>query len=102
MGDFAFFVLLLAGGAILYFLLRGKGGAAKVVGAPKRVMSTESIKPVTFQCPRQKCSVCGGPADNMRQEWDGFRKIAWTCGYCGDSWDQELKDEELPPSARAR
>jgi hypothetical protein len=95
MGNFTFFILILVGGTILYFLLRGKDNSPKVVGAPKKVMSTESLKPVTFQCPQPKCLVCGGPSDNMRQKWDGYRKVAWTCGYCGNSWEQELKDEEL-------
>jgi len=39
----------------------------------------------------------------MRQAWDGMRKVTWTCGYCGAvAGIQELKDEELPPSARQR
>jgi len=39
----------------------------------------------------------------MKQAWDGLRKVTWTCGYCGGvAGVQELKDEELPPGARAR
>ena len=102
MNNLQFFILVMASGAVAYFLLRGKSGQQKIIGAPKRAMSTEPIKPVVFQCPYIKCPVCGGPSDKMRQEWDGLRKIRWTCGYCGNINVQELKGDEPPLSARRR
>ena len=102
MSSFVTFAIILAVGAVIYFLLRGKSDLPKAVGAPKRVMPTAPIEAVTFKCPLQKCPVCAGAADKMRQDWDGLRKVTWICGYCGAESVQELSDEELPLSARCR
>nr|WP_320131181.1 hypothetical protein [uncultured Holophaga sp.] len=56
----------------------------------------------TFACPFTKCPSCGASSDKMRQQWDGLRKVTWTCGYCSTPQVQELRDEELPPVARQR
>lgn len=56
-----------------------------------------------FVNPFDKCPSCGAKGDKMRATWDGMRKVQWTCGYCGSlAGVQELKDEELPASAKAR
>ena len=56
-----------------------------------------------FVNPYDKCPSCGAKGDKMRSTWDGMRKVQWTCGYCGSlAGVQELKDEELPASAKAR
>lgn len=102
MGSLGTFALIMVVGAVLYLLFRGRGDPAKVVGAPKRVMSTESLEAVVFKCPLPKCPLCAGSADKMRQNWDGLKKVTWTCGYCGNASVQELKNEELPLSARRR
>ncbi|HEU4951445.1 MAG TPA: hypothetical protein VFT46_05810, partial [Holophagaceae bacterium] len=39
----------------------------------------------------------------MKGAYDGLRSVKWTCGYCGaQAGIQELKDEELPLTARRR
>lgn len=56
-----------------------------------------------FVNPYDKCPSCGAKGDKMRSTWDGMRKVQWICGYCGSlAGVQELKDEELPASAKAR
>jgi len=99
-GGFVFFILIMVGGGILYFLLKGRSDRPGAIGAPKRAMSTAPLEAVTFKCPLPRCSVCAGSADKMRQDWDGLRKVTWICGYCGSKSVQELRDEELPLSAR--
>ena len=56
----------------------------------------------TFACPFPKCPNCAASAEKMRQQWDSLRKVTWTCGYCGAVQVQDLRDDELPPSARQR
>lgn len=70
--------------------------------APRSADGQGPIGSHTFACPYPKCSNCGAAADKMRQQWDGLRKVTWTCSYCGAVQVQDLKDEELPPSARQR
>ena len=102
-GNLGCFALILLGGGILYLILRGRGDRQEVLGASKRPMGSGPLQPVTFACPYPKCPTCGGSSDKMRQQWDGMRKVTWTCGYCSAvAGVQELKDEELPASARQR
>jgi hypothetical protein len=97
------FWFILIAGVVLYFMLKGKSDRPEVLGAPKRGMGSGPLEPHTFVCPYPKCSACGAPPDKMRQEWDGLRTVKWTCGYCANlAGTQELRDEELPPSARRR
>lgn len=97
-----FFFLLVVGG-ILYFVLKGRGDRQEALGASHRPMGSGPLQPVTFACPYPKCPTCGGATDKMKQSWDGMRKVTWNCGYCGNvAGIQELKDEELPASARQR
>lgn len=97
------FWFILIAGVVLYFVLKGKSDRPQVLGAPKRGMGSGPLEPHTFVCPYAKCSACGAPPDKMRQEWDGLRTVKWTCGYCANlAGTQELRDEELPPSARRR
>ena len=102
MSSLGLFVTIMAVGAVLYFVLRGRSDLPKAIGEPKRAMSTGRLDAVTFDCPYTKCPVCAGAADKMKQDWDGLRKVRWTCGYCGNTSDQGLKDDELPLSARIR
>jgi hypothetical protein len=100
-GAIGCFVVLLIIGTILYFALRGRGDKPEQLGAAKRAMGTGPVVDHTFACPYAKCPMCAASADKMKQQWDGLRKVTWTCGYCGNiAGIQELKDEELPPSAR--
>lgn len=97
------FWFLIIGGVILYFVLRGKSDPRGVQGAPKRALGSGPLEPVTFTCPYTKCQACGASAEKMKQEWDGLRSVRWTCGFCGSAAGiQELRDEELPASARRR
>ena len=95
-GGFATFAVIMGLGAVLYFLLRGKGDPPPAVGEPKKAMSTRPVLSNVFPCPYPKCPVCAGAADKMQQDWDGRRTVKWTCGYCGNTSVQELKDDELP------
>lgn len=102
-GSLGCFGLILLGGGILYLIMRGRGDRQEVLGASKRPMGSGPLQPVTFACPYPKCPTCGGSSDKMKQQWDGMRKVTWTCGYCtAVAGVQELKDEELPASARQR
>ena len=102
-GSLGCFALLLVGGVVLYLIFRGRGDQQEVLGASKRPMGSGPLQPVTFACPYPKCPTCGGSSDKMKQQWDGMRKVTWTCGYCSAvAGVQELKDEELPASARQR
>jgi len=97
-----FWIILIAG-IILYFVLRGRGDRPEQLGASRRALPTGPLEPHTFPCPYPKCPACGATGDKMKQDWDGLRSVKWTCGYCGaQAGLQELKDEELPPSARRR
>ncbi len=97
-----FWIILIAG-IVLYFVLRGRRDRPEQLGAAHRPLTTGALEPHTFPCPYAKCQACGGSGAGMKQDWDGLRSVKWTCGYCGaQAGVQELKDEELPPSARRR
>lgn len=101
-GGFGCFLALVVIGAVIYFVMKGRRDKDEVLGASKRPMGSGSIAPQTFANPFPKCPNCAAAGDKMKQQWDGLRKVTWTCGYCGNVQIQELKDEELPASARER
>jgi len=102
-GSLGCFVILLAIGGVLYLVLKGKKDRTEQLGASKRAMGSGPLTEHVFACPYAKCPTCAASGDRMKQQWDGLRKVTWTCGYCGNvAGIQELKDEELPPSARQR
>ena len=97
------FWIILVVGIVLYFVLRGRQDRPEQLGAARRALPMGPLEPHTFPCPYAKCAACGASGDKMKQDWDGLRAVKWTCGYCGaQAGVQELKDEELPPSARRR
>ena len=97
-----FWIVLIAG-IVLYFALRGRRDRPEQLGAARRALPTGPLEAHTFPCPYPKCPTCGATGDKMKQDWDGLRSVKWSCGYCGaQAGLQELKDEELPPSARRR
>ena len=97
-----FWIILIAG-IVLYFVLRGRGDRPEQLGAAHRPLATVPLEAHSFPCPYAKCPACGATGDKMKQDWDGLRSVTWTCNYCGaQAGVQELKDEELPPSARRR
>jgi hypothetical protein len=99
-GCFSFLIII---GVILYFVFRGRGDKPEQLGTAKRAMGSGPVTEHSFACPYAKCPRCAASADKMKQQWDGLRKVTWTCGYCGNvAGVQELKDEELPPVARQR
>ena len=99
-GCFGFILVL---GLVLFFILKGRRDRPEQLGAAKRGMGSGPIADHTFATPYGKCPTCSAAGDKMKQQWDGLRKVTWTCGYCGNlAGVQELKDEELPPSARQR
>lgn len=101
-GGFGCFLALLVIGAVIYLVMKGRRDKAELLGASKRPMGSGPVAPMTFANPFPKCPNCAAAGDKMKQQWDGLRKVTWTCGYCGNVQVQELKDEELPPSARER
>jgi hypothetical protein len=102
-GGFGLFLVLVIAGIIVFLVLRGRRDRAERVGEPIRPMASGPLQGHTFACPFPKCPNCGAAGDRMKQDWDGMRKVTWTCGYCGSvAGVQELKDEELPPGARRR
>lgn len=101
-GPIGCFVVVLVLGLVLWLVLRGRGDRREALDASKRPMGSGPLQPVTFASPFPKCPNCGAAGDKLRQQWDGLRKVTWTCGYCGFTQVQELKDEELPASARQR
>jgi len=95
------FVFLLVVGAVIYFVMKGRRDNPEALGTAKRSMGSGPVSVHHFACPYAKCPTCGASGDKMKQQWDGARKVTWSCGYCGSQAGvQELKDEELPPSAR--
>lgn len=96
------FLVLIGLGVVLYLVFRGRSNRQRIDGASARPMGTAPIQPHTFACPFPKCPNCGATADKQKQQWDGLRSVTWSCGYCGHTQVQALKDEELPPSARQR
>lgn len=102
-GSLGCFLVLLVIGAVVYFVMKGRRDKTEMLGASKRSMGSGPVQEHVFTCPYSKCPTCGSSGDKMKQQWDGMRKVTWSCGYCGaQAGIQELKDEELPPSARQR
>ena len=102
-GGFGCFVALLVVGIVVFLILRGRRDRAEQLGTAHRPMGSGPVEGFTFANPYAKCPTCGAAGDKMKQQYDGLRKITWTCGYCGSTAGiQELKDEELPPAARQR
>lgn len=102
-GSFGCFTVILVIGLVLFLVLRGRRDKPELLGASKRAMGSGPLGDHTFAPPYTKCPTCSASGDKMKQQWDGLRKVTWTCGYCGNvAGVQELKDEELPPSARQR
>ena len=100
MGAFLVILIVLA---VIYFAMKGKGDRPEQLGAAKRGMTSGHIPEHTFVSPYPKCPTCGASGDGMKAAYDGLRSVKWTCGYCGaQAGVQELKDEELPLTARRR
>jgi len=99
---FGCFLALLVIGAVIYFVMKGRRDKEESLGASKRPMGSGPLQAQTFANPYAKCPNCAAAGGSMKQQWDGLRKVTWTCGYCGNAQVQELKDEELPSSARQR
>jgi len=97
------FIGILIVGIVIFLVLKGRKDREEQLGAAHRPMGTGSVEAHTFACPYPKCPSCGASGERMKQQYDGLRKVTWTCGYCGTvAGVQELKDEELPPGARQR
>ena len=79
------FVVILAIGLVLYLVLRGRQDKPEQLGAAKRAMGSGPIADHTFATPYSKCPTCSASGDKMKQQWDGLRKVTWTCGYCGNT-----------------
>jgi hypothetical protein len=101
-GSFGCILAILVIGLVVFLVMKGRKDKPELLGASKRPMNSGPLQPHTFACPFPKCPNCAAASDKMKQQWDGLRKVTWTCGYCGNVQIQELKDEELPPSARQR
>ncbi len=102
-GSVGCIVLLLGLGLVIWLIVRSRRNAAEAQAqAPRPGMPPPPVGGHTFANPFPKCSNCGAAGDRMKQQWDGLRKVTWSCGYCGHSQVQELRDEELPPSARQK
>jgi hypothetical protein len=102
-GGMGFFLVLVIIGIVVFLALRGRQDRAEELGAPARAMGSGPVAGHVFACPYAKCPACGASGEKMKQSYDGLRKVAWSCGYCGAvAGVQELKDEELPPGARER
>lgn len=99
-------IFLVIAGIVAFILIKNRGGspATGPLPAPGNHQGGGSGAAMpNFVNPFDKCPSCGAKGDKMRSTWDGMRKVQWTCGYCGSlAGVQELKDEELPASARAR
>ncbi|BDU73812.1 hypothetical protein [Mesoterricola silvestris] len=102
-GGMGCFVFLLIVGIVVWLVMRGRRDREEQLGAAHRPMGSGPVEGITFACPYPKCPTCGAAGDKMKQQYDGLRKVTWTCGYCGGTAGvQELKDEELPAGARQR
>lgn len=101
-GAMGCFIFLMLAGGVIYLVMKGKQDRREQLGASRRPLASGALQPHTFACPFPKCSNCGATGEKMKQQWDGLRKVTWTCSYCGNAQIQELKDEELPLSARQR
>ena len=103
MGSLGCLLFLLLVGFVIFMVMRGRRDKQEQLGASHRPLGSGPVAPQNFVSPYPKCGNCGAPGDKMKSNWDGMRKITWTCGYCSaQAGVQELKDEELPASARQR
>lgn len=97
------FVVLAIVGIVLFLVLRGRKDREEQLGTAHRPMGSGPVEDAAFATPYSKCPNCGASGDKMKHQYDGLRKVTWTCGYCGSvAGVQELKDEELPAGARQR
>jgi hypothetical protein len=102
-GGMGCFIVLMVIGIVVFLIMRGIKDRREQLGASQRPMGSGPVEGQTFACPYPKCPTCGASSDKMKQQWDGLRKVTWSCGYCGGvAGVQELRDEELPASARQR
>lgn len=102
-GGMGCFVAILVIGIVAFLVMRGRRDRQEQLGAAHRPMGSGPVEGFTFANPFPKCPACGAAGDKMKQQYDGLRKVTWTCGYCGTTAGvQELKDEELPAGARQR
>jgi ribosomal protein S27AE len=102
-GGLGCFVFLAIVGIVVFLILRGRRDREEQLGAAHRPMGTGPVEGLAFASPYGKCPNCGAAGDKMKHQYDGLRKVTWTCGYCGSvAGVQELKDEELPAEARQR
>ena len=103
MGCFIFLIIV---GIVAFIIMKNRNSAPATgpVPAPgNRQGGGSGAAMPNFVNPYDKCPSCGAKGDKMKSTWDGMRKVQWTCGYCGTlAGVQELKDEELPASAKAR
>ncbi len=99
-------IFLIIVGIVVFIILKNRGSspASGPLPAPgDRQGGGSGAAMPNFVNPYDKCPSCGAKGDKMKSTWDGMRKVQWTCGYCGSlAGVQELKDEELPASAKAR
>ncbi len=97
------FIALLVVGIVIFLVLRGRQDRQEQLGTAHRPMGSGPVPGIAFANPYTKCPSCGAAGDRMKNQYDGMRKVTWSCGYCGAvAGVQELKDEELPPEARQR
>lgn len=101
-GPVGCFILLLGLGLVLYLVFKGRRDRREQLGASTSPMGSGPIAQHAFANPFPKCPNCGAAGDKMKQQWDGLRKVTWSCGYCGHTQVQELQDHELPQVARQR
>ncbi len=99
-------IFLIVVGLVIFIILKNRGSSPSTGPAPapgNRQGGGSGAAMPNFVNPYDKCPSCGAKGDKMKATWDGMRKVQWTCGYCGSlAGVQELKDEELPASAKAR
>lgn len=99
------FVAIAIIGIVIYLVMKSRQDrqvAQQPAPMAPRATGEGPIGSHTFACPFPKCPNCAASAEKMKQQWDGLRKVTWTCGYCGAVQVQELRDDELPPVARQR
>lgn len=101
-GALGCFAVLMMVGIVLFLVLRGRRDRPEQLAAAKRPLGSGPVEVKAFANPFAKCANCGAAGSKMRQQYDGFRAVTWTCGYCGHAQIQELQDHELPPQVRQR
>jgi len=99
-------IFLIIVGIVVFIILKNRGSSPSTGPMPApgdRQGGGSGAAMPNFVNPYDKCPNCGAKGDKMKSTWDGMRKVQWTCGYCASlAGVQELKDEELPASAKAR